>query len=194
MKPTRPVAVALLVVVSACGGKPRVQAPEPEAPRASAPPAKPATPRARAAPTPVPSGKSYPECDPRWRDPDRGRVALGLLAGDCEDERGRNAVYVTRLVPIGGGASPAQQAGVQVGDRIVRLDTCEVPSTHALARQLRTAVPGWVARMVVERSGREQELFVSTIKLPDRAEPLGTPHLSTAGCQALGRQPAKDPA
>ena len=182
------VGVALLVLAGC--GTPRMQ-PPPETPAPRAAPSQPrASPRA-APPVPLATGKAYPECDPRSGDPDRGRVAMGLLAGDCEDDRGRNAVYVTRFAPIGGGPSPAQGAGVQVGDRIVRLDSCEVPSTRELAMQLRTAVPGWVARLVVERAGREVELFVPTINLSGRGAPPGERHLSTAGCQGIGRKPAK---
>ena len=144
----------------------------------------------RAAPPVAGPGKSFPACDPRHQDPDRGRAALGLLAGDCQDDRGRNRAYVTRLVPVGGGASPAGQAGVMVGDRIARLDACEVTSTHELAQQLATAVPGWVARVVVEREGRELEIFVPTIGLAGKGRP-GTPSLSTAGCPAIKRKPAQ---
>jgi membrane-associated protease RseP (regulator of RpoE activity) len=177
-----------LLVLAGCGTPRKPPPPDPPAPRAA--PSQPRVASPRPAPAPLATGKAYPECDPRSRDPDRGRVAIGLLAGDCEDDRGRHGVYVTRFAPIGG-PSPAQQAGVQVGDRIVRLDTCEVPSTHELALQLRTAVPGWVARLVVERSGREVEVFVPTINLSGRGPPPGERHLSTAGCPAIGRKPVK---
>lgn len=194
--PARPApfaALALLLLACACGSKPRVApAPEPQGPRASPAPSR--VPAPRPPPTPLPAGKAYPECDPRSGDPDRGRVAMGLIVGDCEDEQGRNRVYVTRFATVGGAPSPAQRAGMLVGDRIVRIDTCEVPSTHELARQLRTAVPGWVARIVVERSGRELETFVSTIKLPDKAAPPLERSLSTSGCAGIGRKPAKEPA
>lgn len=181
-------ALALLVVATGCG---RLRAPPPEhpprdavpQPRSSAPRFEPARPQARKLPA--------SECDPRAGDPDRGRVGMGLLAGDCEDERGRNGAYVTRLVTVQGVPSPAERAGVRVGDRLVSLDACEIPSTHDLARQLWSAPPGWVARLVVERGGREVEAFVSTIKLPDKAAPSGPAHLSTAGCQAIGRPPAR---
>jgi S1-C subfamily serine protease len=117
---------------------------------------------------------------------------MGLLVGDCQDEQGINRVYVTRFATVAGGPSPAQRAGMLVGDRIVRIDSCEVPSTHELAQQLRTAVPGWVARIVVERSNRELEVFVSTIKLSDKGAPPLERSLSTSGCAGIGRKPAKD--
>jgi S1-C subfamily serine protease len=116
---------------------------------------------------------------------------VGLLAGDCQDDRGGNAAYVTRLVSVLGSQSPAQLAGVQVGDRLVRLDACDVASTSELVARLRSAPPGWVARVVVEREGREMELFVPTVKLPDRSDPPSAPRLSTAGCQAIGRKAAR---
>ena len=178
--------LALLVVATGCG---RLRAlPEP-APRDAVPQPRSAAPRSE---TPRAQARqpAAAECDPRAGDPDRGRVALGLLAGDCEDTRGRNGAYVTRLVTVLGLPSPAEGAGVRVGDRLVRLDACEIPPTHELAKRLRTAPPGWVARLVVERGGREVETFVSTIKLPDRTAPPGPPQLSTAGCRAIGRPPA----
>ena len=180
-------ALALLVAATGCGrlrGPPTEHPPRDPIPqpRSSAPRPEPSRPLAR---RPAPA-----ECDPRAGDPDRGRVGVGLLAGDCEDDRGRNGAYVTRLVTVLGSPSPAERAGVRVGDRLVRLDACEIASTHDLATRLRSAPPGWVARLVVERGGREVETFVSTIKLPDRAAPSGPPQLSTAGCRAIGRPPA----
>jgi len=181
-------ALALLVVATGCG---RLRAPPPEhSPGDVAPQPRSSAPRSEA-PRPQARKPAASECDPRAGDPDRGRVGLGLLAGDCEDTRGHNSAYVTRLVTVQGLPSPAERAGVRVGDRLVRLDACEIPSTNDLARQLRSAPPGWVARLVVERGGREVETFVSTIKLPDRAAPSGPPQLSTAGCRAIGRPPAR---
>ena len=178
----------LCLLVAACGARPGARQPPAgaQAPRGTAPPARTAAPPAR----PLGTGKSFPECDPRHGDPDRGRAALGLIAGDCQDDLGRNAAYVTRLVTVLGAASPAGKAGVKVGDRIVRLDACEVSTTHELARQLGSAVPGWVARLVVERNAVEMEIFVPTVRMGARVEPA-TPHLSTAGCAALKRRPAR---
>lgn len=82
---------------------------------------------------------------------------------------------------------------MRAGDRLVRLDSCEIASTYDVARQLRRATPGWMARVVVERGGREVEMFVPTIKVPDKGEAPGAAHLSTAGCRAVGRNPAKSP-
>lgn len=178
--------LALLVVATGCG---RLRALE-HPPRDAAPQPHSSAPRSEQ--TRPQAGRPAPAaCDPRAGDPDRGRVGLGLLAGDCGDDRGGNGAYVTRLVTVRGLPSPAEHAGIRVGDRLVRLDACEVPSTHDLARQLRSAPPGWVARLVVERGGREVETFVSTIKLPDRTAPPGPPQLSTAGCGAIGRTPAR---
>src|SRR5688572_15309122 len=180
-------ALALLVVAAGCG---RLRVPPPDHPSGEAPPQPRSSAPRTEPPRPQARRPAAADCDPRAGDPDRGRVGMGLLAGDCEDDRGRNGAYVTRLVPIQGLPSPAERAGVRVGDRLVRLDACEIPSTHDLAKRLRTAPPGWVARLVVERGGREVETFVSTIKLPDRAVPPGAPQLSTAGCRAIGRPPA----
>ena len=134
-------------------------------------------------------GKGYPECDPRAGDADRGRVGLGMLVSDCADEAGRNAVYVTRFATVRGGASPAQRAGLQVGDRLVRVDACEIGASHELAMQLRTALPGWIARVYVERAGRSLDIFVPTVALPGKGG-TSSRSLSTAGCKAIGRKAA----
>jgi hypothetical protein len=189
MRSSHAALLALALLLAACGGAYRArQGPVaepgagPSKPRAAAPRAPATGPAAR--------GKPYPECDPRWKDPDRGRVALGFMAADCRDERGDNAVYVTRLVSVSGTPSPAQRAGLQAGDRIVRIDSCEVTSTHGLAQQLRHAPSGWVARLVLERKGRPLDLFVPTLDFPDKSALPATPQLSTAGCKAVGRPPA----
>ena len=184
---------ALALALAACGTRPQAPASrEPEsarkAPVPSTSPASPFVPRPAA---PSEPGKPFPECDPRADDADREHVALGLLAGDCQDERGHNRVYVTRLVTVKGAAGPARRAGILAGDRVVRLDACEVISTHALASQLRRAIPGWVARVVVERGGRELEVFVPTVRLAARGGAAGEAHLSTSGCRAIGRKPAR---
>ena len=177
-----------IVLLAGCGAGPRVQAPRsaqaPDAParRAAPPRPDPAAPAVR--------GKSFPECDPRAQDADRVQVGMGLLASDCLDDAGRRAVYVTRFATLKSAPSPAQRAGLHVGDRIVRIDACEVRSTHDLAMQLRRALPGWVARVYVERDGRALDIFVPTVTLASRRDVPAQAHLSTAGCKAIGRRPA----
>jgi hypothetical protein len=176
----------LLAIIAGCGThdamrKPAERQPATPKPRLqAAPPVPPASP-----------GRNAASCNPRVAGPDRGRVGLGLLAGDCADDAGRNRTYVTRLVTVRGSPSPAQRAGVRVGDRVVSLDACEIPSSHDLATRLRNAPPGWVPQLVIERGGRELQILVPSIQLPDVAAPPGSPQLSTAGCRAIGRQPAK---
>ena len=181
--------VAVMVLLLAGCGRAYRASPGPSAEGPSQAPGKPRATAPRAT-GPDAAGKPYPECDPRWRDPDRGRVALGFLAADCRDERGDNGVYVTRLVSVSGTPSPAQRAGLQAGDRIVRVDACRVSSTHGLAQQLRHAPSGWVARLALERKGRTVDLFVPTLDFPDKDGATPQPQLSTAGCKAIGRPPA----
>ena len=184
-----PAFTLLALLLAACGAPPRgpstVESPpraRPGEPRVPAPRPDPASPAVR--------GKSYPECDPRASDADRGRVGLGMLVSDCGDDAGRNAVYVTRLVTVRGLPSPAKRAGLQVGDRVVRVDACEVESTHDLAMQLRTALPGWIARVYVERGGKTVDIFVPTVSLAGKGA-APTESLSTTGCAAINRKPAK---
>ena len=190
------VVLVAIVLLAACGTGPRVQRPRgAQAPDAPAPRAAPRAAPLAGTPGPDPAapavrGKSFPECDPRSQDADRVQVGMGLLVGDCKDESGANAVYVTRLVPLASAASPAGRAGLQVGDRVVRIDACEVRSTHDLAMQLRHALPGWVARVYVDRGGRSLDIFVPTVTLAPRREAAAAAHLSTAGCQGIGRRPA----
>jgi hypothetical protein len=139
---------------------------------------------------PAVRGKSFPECDPRSQDADRVHVGMGLLVGDCLDDAGNNAVYVTRFASLKGGASPAQRSGLQAGDRLVRIDACEVRSSHDVAMQLGRALPGWVARVYVERGGRSLDIFVPTVTLGRGREVPAGSTLSTAGCKAIGRRPA----
>ena len=189
MRRSRALVAVLALLLASCGGAYRAR----QGPVAE-PGAAPAKPRATAPRAPATGltarAKPHPECDPRWKDPDRGRVALGFMAADCRDDRGANAVYVTRLVSVSGTPSPAQRAGLQPGDRIVRIDSCEVTSTHGLAQQLRHAPSGWVARLALERKGRMLDLFVPTIDFPDKGSPPAQPQLSTAGCKIVGRPPA----
>ena len=183
----------LLAGAAACTPSQRQQAPRDTAPR-QAPPADERRPPARPDPAaPAVRGKSFPECDPRARDADRVRVGMGVLVGDCADEAGRNAVYVTRFAPVQGRASPAQRAGLQAGDRVVRIDACEVRSSHDIAMQLRSALPGWVARVYVERNGRNLDIFVPTVTLGGKADPAPANQLSTAGCKGIGKAAAKQP-
>jgi hypothetical protein len=183
-------AIAAILLLAGCGTGSRVPAsrggPPGEAtpiqPRVAAPRPDPASPAVR--------GKSFPECDPRAGDADRVRVGIGLMASDCADEAGRHAIYVTRFATVQGRASPAQRAGLRVGDRVVRIDACEVRSTHDIAMQLRSALPGWVARVYVQRDGKMLDIFVPTVTLGGKAPAAPGAHLSTAGCKAIGRKPA----
>ena len=56
--------------------------------------------------------------------------------------------------------------------------------------QLRSALPGWVARVYVERDGRMLDIFVPTVTLGGKALAEPAAHLSTAACKAIGRKPA----
>ena len=181
--------LAAIVLLWGCTAGPRPQSQRgaqnpaaPGPPRTSPPRPDPAAPAVR--------GKSFPECDPRSQDADRVQVGMGLLAGDCADDAGRNAVYVTRFATVRSAPSPAQRAGLRAGDRIVRIDACEVRNSHDIAMQLRSALPGWVARVYVEREGRLLDIFVPTVGLPRRTDTSATASLSTAGCKAIGRKPA----
>ncbi|HEX5128594.1 MAG TPA: PDZ domain-containing protein [Usitatibacter sp.] len=186
-------ALFAILLLAACGTGPRTraprsaQAPQGPAARSSEPRPAPARPDPVA---PAVRGKSFPECDPRSQDADRVHVGMGLLVGDCQDDGGNNAVYATRFAPLKGAPSPAQRAGLRAGDRLIRIDACEVRSSHDVATQLSRALPGWVARVYVERGGRSLDIFVPTVTLGRGRDLPPAATLSTAGCKAIGRRPA----
>ncbi|MEO1497300.1 MAG: trypsin-like peptidase domain-containing protein [Planctomycetota bacterium] len=85
---------------------------------------------------------------PEGQDPSRGRpsigVAVAMRAAGC---------YVTQLFP----RSPAAQAGLRVGDRLVRVGDAEVTSIPQLARVLSRVEPYDRLTLTIEREADSSE-------------------------------------
>lgn len=82
----------------------------------------------------------------------------GYLGVRCEDAR--DGARVTEVIP----GSPAEGAGLQAGDVIVRVDTSSIRSCSDLARAVRRR-PGETVEMVVQRDGTNVSLtFVLGIR------------------------------
>ena len=74
-------------------------------------------------------------------------------------------VVVTELVAGG----PAEEAGMQAGDRIIRLDGEEIGIGISLVDMLQGYMPGQEVEVAIERDGAEETLTVELSEHPDKA-------------------------
>ena len=85
------------------------------------------------------------------------------------------------------GISPARDAGIKVGDRIVQFNGCNV-SAEELTLRMRTYVAGNAAELIVVRVQERRfvplKILVPTTKLLHRTERANV-------CQDIGLQPAR---
>ena len=89
--------------------------------------------------------------DPISRPKKLGGAYLGVTPGERRDEDG---VLVDRVAP----RSPAATAGVQSGDRILKVNGTELPGPGRLNDILAEKKPGEKLTMTVKRAGKEQEI------------------------------------
>ena len=98
------------------------------------------------------------------------RVEKGEILGDLgfEPDYGDVKVVIAAVTPD----SPASEAGLQAGDRIVALGGQPVPSSEHVTDYVRShkAEP---IRMTIERNGQQQEVTATARKLADGTERLG---------------------
>ncbi|MEX1081949.1 MAG: Do family serine endopeptidase [Halofilum sp. (in: g-proteobacteria)] len=125
-----------------------------------------------------------------------GRVTRGWLGvviqqvtGDLAEtfgmERTRGAL-VTRVLAD----SPAERAGLRIGDVILRYEGREVTESTALPAMVGRTPVGTAARMVIVRDGERRELPVEIGRLPERealAERVGPGGSGERGASAPGR-------
>lgn len=108
-------------------------------------------------------------------------VLLWTVVGVPDFDRATNQIAtISRLET---GPSPAQEAGLRVGDRVVSVDGQAVNSWADLPPYIRSR-PGQTITFVVERGGRELSLPVT----PANANPNGEP----VGFVGIGPKPATE--
>lgn len=93
------------------------------------------------------------------------RAWLGI---NCVEDPAERSVRVVRVTRDG----PAEQAGVQPGDRIVRIDDAEVGNLEAFYKRLWRDAPEREVTLEIRRDGRTQTLKARTI---DRQKTLRKP-------------------
>lgn len=101
----------------------------------------------------------------------QGLRPLGITAvlAPLMEDRGKG-VRVASVAP----SSPAEQAGLKIGDRIDKFDGKPVPHPIALARALDFVKPSQTSTMVVLRSGKTMTLKVKGITPLPPEERLGS--------------------
>ncbi len=82
--------------------------------------------------------------------------------------------------------SPAEQAGVKVGDVIIRFNRVDVPDTRHLRNMLATTAPGLKAKVDLFRDGKEESLNVTVGKQTGEAVAGATPDESAELTDKLG--------
>ncbi|TWU04696.1 PDZ domain-containing protein [Stieleria varia] len=123
---------------------------------------------------------------PPVASPDSGTQSDPLsprIGADVRNIPGVRGVAVTDVQP----GSPAQQAGMQVDDRIIAIDGQMIQDTAALAEILTTQQPGDSVELQFVRSG---QLLSSTVQLVSLAQlqqkTLDAPSDETQGAAAAG--------
>jgi serine protease Do len=88
------------------------------------------------------------------------------LANSLNLPAARGAI-ITSVTPGG----PAERAGIQRGDVVTAINNQTVVDHHSLRNQIAGMTPGSTANVTVVRNGREQNMQVALIELPDRQRP-----------------------
>jgi len=131
------------------------------APRAEASPAPASTPLAAVAPAARPATPEPPEPPDAPEPPRARRPWLGIVMND-ED---------TEIISVIDG-SPAEQAGLKKGDRIVELNGHKVEEAGEVVEEIRSLDPGDTVKLRVERDGDERTI---TATLEGRRGPAAAP-------------------
>ena len=99
---------------------------------------------------------------------------LGLMLGPVTEEAAEAAglteptgILVHNFAP----QSPAEKAGVQVGDIIIKVDGKDVPELPDFVDQLRQSKVGQVMKLTVLRGKEQQEIPVTLIERPANLRP-----------------------
>ncbi|MFO0817834.1 MAG: PDZ domain-containing protein [Pirellulales bacterium] len=103
---------------------------------------------------------------PTGRDSEGGRSGVGYLGMTAEEHPESGIVEVVVVKP----GSPAQSAGLQVGDQLLTLDGRDLRSLEQLSGSLGQKGPGAKVNFGVLREGRRESIRVT---LSTRPEPRG---------------------
>jgi len=74
--------------------------------------------------------------------------------------------------------SPAQKAGLQVGDIILKMDDRDVEGVGPLRNRIAAVTPGTKVKLLIYRNGKEQTVTVSVGELSDTSSRAEAPELS----------------
>jgi serine protease Do len=104
---------------------------------------------------------------------ERGHVRrgyLGLIIGPLDLHGGTQQLLITGVTP----GSPAAEAGLQPGDRIVTVNGQPVNDLSVLSRMVEEAPVGQEFKLAVERDSKRRDVSVKTRERPDPgANPAG---------------------
>jgi hypothetical protein len=100
----------------------------------------------------------YAETDKRFRIRHQLTAFLGVSLSDRQDH-----VMISGVVDGG----PAQQAGIEPGDRLEKLGDQRVRTAHEVIEWVRSRSPGDRATASIRRGGRSIELTVELAKRPE---------------------------
>lgn len=98
------------------------------------------------------------------------RSRLGLQADDERLPLGKAALLQTRRAPIVNKVlpgSPAEKAGVRVGDRLIAIDAAPLADTADLRRRVSATRPGTTLRVELERDGARRSVSITTESASD---------------------------
>jgi membrane-associated protease RseP (regulator of RpoE activity) len=87
-------------------------------------------------------------------------------------ERDRSEWTIGQVSRLAAGASPAQEAGLELGDRIVAVDDVQVRTFEEFRQQVSTR-PGQSVSLTVDRDGRTFETSTTLASVTPDGEPVG---------------------
>jgi hypothetical protein len=145
--------------------------------------------RPKSQPSLEPLTQEFPNCWPtRGRASDGRRAFLGIQAATCVNAKGQSAAFVVGFsVRLDLDRSPAQIAGLQVGDEIMGLDACRLRSAGDLTIEIEGIPPGAATALAVRRKTQEFLVRVPSLSYtPSDPEQARRPRREpTSHCAAL---------
>lgn len=112
------------------------------------------------------------------------RAWLGVVLDPGSESRGFNDPAGVRVAAVIRD-SPAEQAGLRAGDRVVAVDGSPIATPYDLIRRFIGLEPGVSVTMTVDRRGRDRDLRVRLERRPRERERLRERE-GTIGAEAIG--------